>query len=150
MYEKVKIFNEEIIGIKDRKIGMIPNSEYTWLKNALDEEALELDAAFLENEIVLVIDALVDTVYFALGGLARLGLPTDAVEEIFDAVHMANMAKECGRKVRDIESDHDAIKPKDWQSPEEDIRNILSKFRYAPGNLEEPIERIKWSNKSKL
>ena len=73
------------------------------------------------------VDALVDTVIFALGGLARLGLTEEQAEACFNAVMDANFEKKRGTKEsRAVEGVADAIKPEGWVGPEQRIKAILT------------------------
>lgn len=134
MFKRVKKFNEEVIGIKEREIGELNKEEHIWLAGALREEVNELDEAYTNSDFVGTIDSLIDGIYFALGGLYRLGLNEELVEKIFEAVHLANMEKVKGRKKRVIENILDAIKPNNWLSPEEKIMAILEEYENGRTN----------------
>jgi predicted HAD superfamily Cof-like phosphohydrolase len=71
------------------------------------------------------VDALIDLMYFAIGGLVRLGLQPEQMEKCFDVVHSCNMNKTKGRKAREVTSDLDAVKSVDWEGPERRINSIL-------------------------
>jgi predicted HAD superfamily Cof-like phosphohydrolase len=125
MFERVEKFNKEVVKIGDRPMGLLDKSEHLWLVNAIDEEKNELMQAHNQQDYIGYIDALVDNLYFTLGGMVRIGLSPKLVEDIFNAVHECNMTKVKGRKSRVVESDLDATKPEGWVSPEEAIINIL-------------------------
>ncbi|MFC7441462.1 HAD family hydrolase [Laceyella putida] len=76
-------------------------------------------------------DAMIDTIYLALGTLVEMGVKPDA---LFQVVHEANMSKlwEDG-KPRYREEDGKVIKPPTWQDP-------------GPRLCEE-IERQRWERK---
>ena len=123
MIKDIFKFNREIIGLEPRKsISLV---EFSWLVGALKEEVQELEeGATTEDEV----DALLDLCYFAIGGLARMGLTEEQAQKCFDAVHAANMTKS-----RDVKSTRplgthagDAVKPEAFIDPKEVIRGILS------------------------
>jgi predicted HAD superfamily Cof-like phosphohydrolase len=69
-------------------------------------------------------DAMIDIIYFALGGLVEMGVKP---ERLFDIVHAANMAKlwEDGRPR--FRGDGKVIKPEGWRDPGPELeREILS------------------------
>lgn len=126
MYEQVSEFNSLILGIKDRVLGPLSQSEAIHLQKALHEEANELMEGVDEHDFIKQIDSLIDSIYFALGGLYKMGLSTDQVINIFNAVHDANMTKKKGVvQKRFVDGSVDAIKPDGWVPPEERIAEIL-------------------------
>jgi predicted HAD superfamily Cof-like phosphohydrolase len=82
----------------------------------IEEELDELQDAHNKQDIVKVADAIADLVYVALGTAHIMDLPFD---KIWAAVHAANMRKLRGSTRRDME--YDAIKPYDWEGPENHI-----------------------------
>lgn len=129
MFKRVKEFNEKVIEIGARPMALPNEPEHEWLVGVIDEEKQELDDAYTDRDYIGYIDALVDNIYFCLGGLVRIGLNEELVEKIFDVVHHCNMEKIKGKKARLIENDDDAIKPENWVSPEEKIIEILETYR---------------------
>lgn len=125
MFKKVEKFNKEVVLIGDRMMALPNKAEHNWLINVINEEKLELNVAHINQDYIGYIDALIDNIYFCLGGLVRIGLNEELVEKIFEAVHQCNMKKVRGKKARVIENDADAIKPEDWVSPEDKIIEIL-------------------------
>jgi predicted HAD superfamily Cof-like phosphohydrolase len=105
---------------------MVPK-EREWLQGAISEEIdEEFEEAANLNDVVGQVDALADTIYFAIGGFIRMGVPHHKIEPILMAVHKANMEKKKGSKAeRKVQSDLDATKPEGWVGPEEDIMRIL-------------------------
>ncbi|MGI8570977.1 MAG: hypothetical protein ACR2KT_19010 [Methylocella sp.] len=97
----------------------------------LREEVNELaNARTLEAQC----DALIDVIYFALGGFAETGIRPQA---IFEIVHNANMKK----LFSDGEPRHRVIdgkvaKPPNWQSPETLIRREIDRQTRAFSNNE--------------
>lgn len=100
-----------------------------WLLDRLEEEVQEfIDSKHLVDEV----DALIDLVYYAIGGLYRLGLTIDQAEECFSVVHKANMLKKKGIRRIGVANKRgeDAVKPKGWQDPKEKLQGILKNISY--------------------
>lgn len=131
MFKRVEKFNKEVIQIGNRSMTLLDKAEHDWLVCVIDEEKEELDFAYVNSDYIGYIDALIDNIYFCLGGLIRIGLNEELVEKIFEAVHQCNMEKVKGKKKRTVEFDLDAIKPNDWVSPEEKIIEILETYRQS-------------------
>lgn len=125
-FKLVDTFNKQVIGIDRPEIKALELKEQSWLVNVLNEERDELEAAFIREDIVAQVDAINDLIYFAIGGLTRLGITPEQQELCFGAVHAANMAKMKGRKgERAVSHDLDAVKPEGWNPPEETIKLVL-------------------------
>lgn len=125
MLTRVYDFNAKIVGIQPRLLGTITpeHPEMAWLVGVLQEEARELAEA---KNLVDQVDALVDSIVFAVGGLYRLGLTEEQALKCFHAVMDANFEKKSGQKKgREVEGVKDAIKPEGWKGPEARIREIL-------------------------
>jgi predicted HAD superfamily Cof-like phosphohydrolase len=121
IFELVEQFNKEVIGIRRPRVQRLHPKEEKWLGKALAEEVEEFKDA---TSIVAQVDALIDLIYFAAGGLTRLGFPAEASMVMFQAVHKANMAKKKGiKETRGHELD--AVKPEDWVAPEGSIADII-------------------------
>ncbi len=86
----------------------------------ISDEVIELAGA---NELEDQCDALIDIIYFALGGFAELGVEP---QRIFEIVHEANMAKlfEDGRP-RHRPTDGKVAKPPHWKDPREAIASEI-------------------------
>lgn len=127
IFEAVSEFNQDVLGINRPNIATLEPTERRWLVKAIKEEIYdEFQEAAVENNIVGQVDALADTIYFAIGGFIRMGVPFDKIEPILMAVHKANMEKKKGCKAaREVQLESDATKPKGWVGPEEDIARIL-------------------------
>lgn len=92
----------------------------------MNEELDELKEAVATGDMVGICDAMVDLVYVIKGTAVMMGLPW---EQLWDAVHRANMAKiNTGKSV-----DHKIgiAKPEGWVGPESDIQDILLQHGYA-------------------
>jgi NTP pyrophosphatase (non-canonical NTP hydrolase) len=83
----------------------------------LEEELTELRDAVLNNDIAGQADALIDLIYFALGGLFRMGIPFQAC---WERVHSKNMTKVIGVKAS-RNCPNDAIGGPDWTPPNHDV-----------------------------
>jgi predicted HAD superfamily Cof-like phosphohydrolase len=126
-FKRIYEFNKEVIGIDRKIISSLLPDEAQWLVGAWEEEAGEFVDAFNKSDIPGQVDAIIDLMYFAVGGLVRLGLSPEVMEQCFAAVHETNMGKVKGRKQREVESDLDAVKLEDWEAPEGKIKQVLEK-----------------------
>lgn len=123
MFKRVFDFNQNVLGIDPRLPLALAGNEKDWLVGCLHEEAEELEDS---TDIVDQVDALVDSIIFATGGLYRLGLSVEQAEACVAAVMDANFQKKAGQKEgRIYEGVADAVKPEGWQSPETRIKEIL-------------------------
>lgn len=127
MTDQVYLFNEELLKIPfPDGPGPMSQAFAEHLKKALNEEADEFMQGHTDHDFIKQIDSCLDSIYFALGGLYKLGIRADQVEAMFTAVHTANMAKVKGKVAsRHVEGAVDAIKPVNWVPPEEAITKIL-------------------------
>ena len=123
--QDVIAFNQEILKIEPRPLNLLPSHEATHLSKALEEEMVEFTCADEEADLVGCVDALMDLMYFAVGGLYKMGLTADQIVECQKAVHDANMTKKKGVVAKRDNGTADAIKPIGWVSPEERIKKIL-------------------------
>jgi hypothetical protein len=127
MIKEIYTFNTELLGVKTGTVKTLDKPEFDWLLGAFFEEIEELRQAFERNQTVEAVDALFDLSYFAVGALVRMGLTQSQMEECFNAIHQSNMAKKSGVKETRPQdgSIADAVKPTDWQAPEEKMKAIL-------------------------
>lgn len=126
MITRVFDFNAQVVGIQPRLLGTITpeHPEIGWLVGVLQEESQELAEA---GNLVEQVDALVDSIIFAVGGLYRLGLTDEQALKCFHAVMDANFEKKAGQKEgREVEGVKDAVKPEGWKGPEARIKEILN------------------------
>lgn len=131
MIEQVIFFNSAILKIHRDKPELLKPQEAKWLRNALLEEIQEFEHAHnMHNDLVGSVDALIDLIYFAIGGLYRLGLDEDRIEACFDAVHQVNIKKKLGVKATRPQDGTvaDAVKVNGVEGPEEQIREILREW----------------------
>lgn len=126
--EKVIEFNQTILGITQAtSIAELSHANFKLLDRQLEEELLELQAGWEDSSVVNQVDALVDLIYFALGGLYKYGLSAKQIEHVFGLVHDANMTKALGKVAkRHVEGTVDAAKPVNFQGPESSIREYLN------------------------
>lgn len=120
-------FNRDLLGIEQRTPAMMSVEEHTHLTMALQEELKEFNDAVVEGNVVGAVDALIDLMYFAIGGLWKLGLSHEQMVHCMKAVHAANMLKRKGKVAKRYTGAADAVKPENWVAPEELIRKILSR-----------------------
>jgi hypothetical protein len=92
----------------------------------LQEEVEELRAATtLEDQC----DALIDIIYFALGGFAEVGVRP---HKIFEIVHASNMQKLfADGRPRHRTSDGKVSKPPTWQAPRDLIRREVGRQAHS-------------------
>lgn len=124
--EKVRAFHDGIGAIHPRT-PTVPSAEALSLREALiDEEYAEVKAAIgalrtlpdpSAADLTDVASELVDLLYVTYGALSALGVPT---EQIFGAIHDANMLKLTGPKREDGKQ----LKPEGWQPA--DVRGIVA------------------------
>lgn len=126
IYTCVKHFNEGVLNLEFPPLGPMNKDVGDHLVKCLIEEAHELLEAHDQQDLVKCVDALIDSIYFAVGGLQKLGLTQDEAIRVFELVHNANMTKKRGQKEGRIVGDAaDAIKTAEWIPPENAIHNFL-------------------------
>ena len=130
IFGQITQFNQEVVGIHRDLVKPLSELEAQWLVATLKEETEEFEDALVvdDSEVALQgqADALMDLVYFAVGGLTRLGITPEKMHRIFQVVHNANMSKKKGvKKERAVAFDLDCKKPDGWVSPDSAIHTIL-------------------------
>lgn len=124
--EEIVEFNQQILRIEQREIGLLNQEELDLTNKCLNEEVKEFNEAHDSMDLVGCVDAMVDLIYFATGVMYKLGLTDEQIKQCQAAVHQANMTKIRGAKPgRETGNAADAIKPDGWISPEERIAEIL-------------------------
>ena len=123
--EKVRAFHNGIGAIHPDS-PTVPSAEVLSLREALiDEEYAEVKAALAAlrahadpspGDLTDLASELVDLLYVTYGALSALGVPT---EDVFAAIHDANMLKLTGPKREDGKQ----LKPEGWQPA--DVRRII-------------------------
>lgn len=119
-FDAVKQFHYKVLGIQDTTPTFELPVEFSQRVAFLEEELEELEVAYGKRDMVGVADALADLTYVALGTGHMMGID---MEQVFKAVHAANMQKLRGITKRGMV--YDAIKPEGWVGPEAKIEAIL-------------------------
>lgn len=123
---KVVDFNNRVLKIEQRPLGMLNEAELNISIKCLDEESKEFSEAAENGDFIGMVDALIDLKYFATGILYKMGLTADQINECESAVHDANMEKKLGVvSKRGDGSAADAVKPEGWTPPEQRLGEIL-------------------------
>lgn len=123
MCKDVADFHEHILGDFAPAAPTLVSQEYCIERmRFLHEELTEFAEATEAGDIVKTADALADIVYVALGTAHKMGLPFD---EIWNAVHAANMRKVAGQTSRGNKVD--ARKPEGWVPPEAAIARAINR-----------------------
>ena len=121
----VQQFNRELLGVQQTGIRLLTDKERDYTHRCLVEEADEMRDAGMAQSVPKQVDAFVDSIYFALGGLYRMGLSPEQVLQCCMAVHEANMTKKKGVNERRDMGVEDVIKPATFVPPEEAIALLL-------------------------
>lgn len=126
VYHKVSEFNKKVLDVhhEHRSYSLAPRQELEHLYKQLQEEVDEYRiASLVDADYVETIDALIDLIYFAMGGLIRNGLSPDDFKNVFEIIHSANMRKDPGIvHKRATEGVLDAVKPEDWEPPNQQLK----------------------------
>ena len=126
-FGQVVDFNQEVLGIQQRSIGMQDPHEAALSYTQLIEEAREYQEAIGHADFIDCVDAILDGLYFSYGILYKMGLSEDIVNSMFNAIHEANMTKAKGVKAgREGFKAADATKPSGWVDPKITMTEILS------------------------
>jgi predicted HAD superfamily Cof-like phosphohydrolase len=129
MIKEIFDFNLRALGTSPKASLLLEDNHLAFCVKAIREEAQELEdmapVGHSQEKVVDQVDALIDAAYFAIGGLARIGLTADEAQACFNAVHEANMTKKLGVTHRGDMGVADAAKPADWVGPEAAIAKIL-------------------------
>lgn len=122
-------FNQQVLGIAPRPLGLMDPSEMAFSVSALREEIGEMSDAYDIGDLVGVVDALADLDFFRRGILYKHGIPPELYDKIFAVVYEKNMEKRLGKpKEGRDQLPMDACKPDDWVGPEEEIRRLLEEY----------------------
>jgi phosphoribosyl-ATP pyrophosphohydrolase len=135
-FTDVVTFNEQLLGIPRGRLFKVFDVEmWVHLNKCLTEEIDELAVATAEKNFIGSVDALTDLMYFAVGGLHKLGLTPQDMQACCDVVHQANMRKKGGVIARRGDGTiPDAVKPDDWESPEQGILQVLKYAQFTMSN----------------
>lgn len=77
--EQIVNFNKEVLGIEQRTQGLIPANEAQISIESLIEEANELREAFQGQDFIKAVDAVADTLFFAVGVMYKFGLSQNQI-----------------------------------------------------------------------
>ena len=122
--DQVYDFNEQVIGLQlELDFNTLSPSQHAWTVKFVEEELAEFSEAFVKQDLIGMVDGIGDLIYGAMGTFKKMGLSRDQVRAVFAVIHMANMTKKRGNKGRG--TDEDAVKPADFEPPEEAIGKIL-------------------------
>lgn len=138
-HQQVEAFNQEILGIAKRDLGWMEENEFQLSLKQLREEIDEIEEAYQNQDLVGVIDGLIDLDYFHKGVIYKHGIQEPLYNDLFLAVHQANMEKKKGVKAtrQGFGNAADAVKPEGWLPPEKRLQKIL---RQAHPELENQLE----------
>ena len=124
-FERVREFNR-MGEVETSGSPSVPTyQEYALGSALIKEEFKELDAAFLDADLIEFADALGDILYVVYRLADVAGIPID---EVFAEIHRSNMTKFPGGKIIRRE-DGKILKPPTWEAPK--IREILEKYGTA-------------------
>jgi len=132
MHKQVEQFNQEILKIEPREVGLMGEQEFRLSMQQLREEISEIEDAYAEGDLVGVLDGLIDLDYFQKGVVYKHGISAEVYKLLFGQVHHCNMTKKKGVKEtrQGFGDSADAIKPTGWIAPETKIRDTLRAIRY--------------------
>ena len=92
---------------------------YKWMLEEIDE--------FLEaTDITEQADAMIDTIYFALGTLVEMGVQPEA---LFEIVQYANMSKLWDDGKPHYNADGKTIKPAGWEDPHLKLKEAINQMK---------------------
>ena len=95
-----------------------------WIREEVDE----LIEATINKDIYEQVDAFIDIIYFALGGLVEIGVKP---AEIFSIVQKANMDKLWEDGKPHYNEMGKVIKPKNWKDPHDKIVEAINNMGYV-------------------
>lgn len=97
-------------------------TRYTWMLEEINEF---LDAT-KKQDLVEQADAMIDTIYFALGTLVEMGVHPDV---LFKIVQHANMSKLWSDGKPHYNEMGKVIKPEGWQDPHQKLKIAIKKMK---------------------
>lgn len=80
--EQIVNFNQEILNIEQRTQGLLPANEAQISIESLNEEIEELRQAYREKDFIKAVDAIADTLFFAVGVLYKFGLSSNQIVNV--------------------------------------------------------------------
>ena len=117
MYKLVRTFRKKMNLAMAATPTLLQSADVSYFSRFMLEELSEFMRANERESIVDAADALADLVYVAMGCAHAMGLP---FEEIFEAVHHANMQKQIADNEKHV------IKPEGWHPPEPAIEKLIN------------------------
>ncbi|QIK56845.1 HAD family hydrolase [Erysipelothrix sp. HDW6A] len=122
-WEAVKLFHEKFDHpVADKPVMMQKEraeKRYKWMLEEINE--------FIEaDDIVEQADAMIDTIYFALGTLVEMGIKPDV---LFDIVQHANMSKLWDDGLPHYNGDGKTIKPEGWEDPHPKLEQAIEEMK---------------------
>lgn len=102
------------------------------------EEAKELKQAIEDRNMVEIADAVMDSIYVAIGTAVHFGFH-DKLIALFDAVHKSNMSKVDADGNPIIREDGKVLKGPNYKPPTEDIESILNE-QHTP-EVDEQVQK---------
>lgn len=89
--EQIVNFNKEVLGIEQRVQSLIPANEAQISIESLVEEANELREAFEGQDFIKAVDAVADTLFFAVGVMYKFGLSQNQIVNAIMSQHNSRL-----------------------------------------------------------
>lgn len=125
-YNEVRAFHQAFNHpVADNPISLTEEraqKRYAWML----EEINEFLVAVKQQDIVEQADAMIDTIYFALGTLVEMGIQPDT---LFKIVHHANMSKLFPDGKPHYNEMGKVIKPENWQDPHPKLELAIRRMK---------------------
>lgn len=125
-YKKVKEFHQKFgHPVSSSPVSLTverAKKRYTWMM----EEINEFLEAAKQQDIVEQADAMIDTIYFALGTLVEMGIKPD---KLFNIVQEANMSKLWSDGKPHYNEMGKTIKPSTWVDPHPKLEEAINKMK---------------------
>lgn len=109
----------------------------THCQSLLTEEYTETMLAGTERNLPELADGYLDTIYVCLQGLFSLGLKTEEIQELWEAVHGANMSK--------VDPSYGLLGENDNKPYHNDVGKITKPPGFAPPDIEGLINKFRRS-----
>lgn len=94
MVKDVEIFSNVFGKLVNEKPQMIPQGEFEFIRDFIQEELDEFEEAYREGNLIEIVDAFADIQYVLNAGILAFGFQ-HAFQEVFDEVQASNMSKSC-------------------------------------------------------
>ena len=131
--EQIVNFNQEVLGIEQRAQSLIPANEAQISIESLIEEANELREAFQGQDFIKAVDAVADTLFFAVGVMYKFGLSQNQIVNAILAQYNARLQHpmsaiyECDVEVNEHIGFPEGQLTLEFAQPIEDFVNEFSK-----------------------